>query len=51
MSAFSQVTVPPDGIVAVLGMKHELVFSQPGTDDPTELITVISLTTGPCVGC
>ena len=34
------MTVPPTSIVTVLGMKHSLVSSQPGTEEPAALKTL-----------
>jgi len=34
------VTVSPGWIVTVLGMKHELVSSQPGVAEPGAFVTV-----------
>ena len=34
------MTISPTLIVTVLGMKHELVPSHPGVDDPGALMTV-----------
>ena len=40
MFTFSQVTVPPESIMTVLGAKQLSVSSQPGVDEPSESSTV-----------
>ena len=50
VSSFIHVTVSPTSILISNGMKHELVSSHPGTDEPGALNTCPSEGTGVGVG-